>query len=90
MFYNCTSLTNVNMSNFQVSTTSNVNLYRMFNGCSKLTSIDIRKINFAKVNGFYNMFVGVPDDSEIIVMNETQRNWILGKFSNLNNIKLAG
>ena len=89
MFLNCTSLTSVNLSNFQVSTTSNVNMYRAFNGCSKLMTIDIRKINFSKVTGFYNMFYGVPDNSKIIVMDETQKTWILNKFNTLNNIQVA-
>ena len=86
MFYNCSAITSVNLSNAQLSTSSNVNLYQMFRGCSKLKSIDIRSMKFTKVNGYYNMFYSVPADVEIIVLNSTQKTWITGKFSTLTNI----
>ena len=43
MFYNCSSLTSINLSNFNTSKVKNMNL--MFNKCSRLIFINI--LNFS-------------------------------------------
>jgi surface protein len=54
MFYNCSSLENLNVSNF---ITSNVtNMSSMFSGCSRLKNIDVSSFNTNKVISFDNMF----------------------------------
>ena len=56
MFYNCFSLTSLNLSNFN---TSNVtDMEGMFYGCSSLTSLNLSNFNTSKVTNIYNMFDG--------------------------------
>lgn len=56
MFYNCTSLLTLNLSNF--NTTNVTNMYRMFRGCNDLVDIDFGNSNFstAKVTSMTQMF----------------------------------
>ena len=56
MFYNCYSLTSINLSNFDTSKVNNMN--SMFYGCSSLTSINLSNFNTSKVNDMDFMFYG--------------------------------
>ena len=50
LFYGCSSVTNINLSNFN---TNNVtDMYGMFNDCSSLTNINLSNFN---TNNVYNM-----------------------------------
>ena len=82
MFYGCSKLKSVDLSKMQLSTTTNVNLFQMFKNSSSLETIDIRNFDFSKVTGYYHMLYNVPNDCEIIVKNQTQKNWLINKFSN--------
>ena len=54
MFYNCSSLTSLNLSSFN---TSNVTyIWYMFSGCSALTTLDLSSFNTSKVTGMTNIF----------------------------------
>jgi len=54
MFYNCSSLTSLDLSNFN---TANVTyMSRMFYNCSSLTSLDLSNFNTANVTNMYGMF----------------------------------
>ena len=54
MFYNCESLTSLDLSHFN---TANVtNMREMFHGCTSLTSLDLSHFNTANVISMYNMF----------------------------------
>ena len=54
MFYNCSSLTSLDLSNLD---TSNVtNMYSMFQNCSSLTSLDLSNFNTSKVTSMNSMF----------------------------------
>lgn len=54
MFYNCRSLTSLNLSSFD---TSNVtNMYHMFDGCSMFNTLDLSNFNISKCNNFDYMF----------------------------------
>jgi surface protein len=54
MFFKCTSLTSLNLSNF---TTSKVNdMSKMFSKCTSLTSLDLSKFNTSKVKEMSKMF----------------------------------
>ena len=57
MFCNCSSLTSLNLSNFN---TNNVtNMYCMFCDCSSLTSLNLSNFNTNNVNNMSYMFSGV-------------------------------
>ena len=85
MFYNCSSLTSLDLSNFD---TSNVNnMYGMFIGCSALKTLDIRNFTFAQLKDGKNFNWGIfgetygsdtriPADCKIIVKDDAVRNWI--------------
>ena len=54
MFYNCSALTSLDLSNFN---TANVtNMYGMFYGCSSLESLDVSSFNTSNVTTMYAMF----------------------------------
>ena len=54
MFYYCSGLTSLNLSNFD---TANVTtMEQMFSGCSGLTSLNLSSFNTAKVTNMYQMF----------------------------------
>ena len=56
MFNGCSSLTNINLSNFK---THNVtNMRSMFNGCSSLTNINLSNFNTQNVTNMSYMFNG--------------------------------
>ena len=64
----------------------------MFNNCTKLGHIDMRKFDFTNVTNYSNMFGasgsnGVPNDCEIIVKDNTAKTWIQTNFSRLTNVK---
>ena len=47
MFYYCTSLTSIDLSNFDTSKITD--MYGLFTGCSSLTSLDLSSFNTSKV-----------------------------------------
>ncbi len=54
MFFRCSSLTELDVSNFN---TSNVtNMYGIFSNCEKLTSLDVSKFNTSKIKNMSYMF----------------------------------
>ena len=56
VFYRCSSLTSLDLSNFN---TSNVtNMYGMFSSCSSLTSLDLNSFNTSNVISMNSMFTG--------------------------------
>ena len=54
MFYECTSLTNLDLSSFNTSKVTDMN--HMFDGCSSLTSLDLSSFNTANVTSMDSMF----------------------------------
>ena len=86
MFAVCSNLTSLDLSGFDTSKVTNMN--SMFDGCTSLNFLDIRNFDFSRVGSKYNgMFNNVPTNCEIIVKNDTVKNWLLSKFSNLTNVK---
>jgi len=58
MFYNCQSLTSINVSNFNTSNTNGIG--KMFYGCSSLTSIDLSNFDTKNMTGFDSMIGSCP------------------------------
>ena len=56
MFYNCSNLTTLDLSNFNTSKATNMN--SMFQGCSSLSSLNISSLNTSNVTSMYRMFYG--------------------------------
>ena len=54
MFYNCSSLTSLNLSNF--STNNVINMIRMFCDCSSLNSLILSNFNTNNVKDMSSMF----------------------------------
>lgn len=85
MFYDCRALTSIDLSGF--TTTSVTNMGKMFQRCYALMHLDIRNFNFSKVTTYTNMFTDVPANCEIIVADDTARNWVLTQRSDFTNVK---
>jgi len=54
MFYNCSSLTSLDLSNFDTSKV--IDMSNMFSGCSSLTSLDVSNFDTSNVTMMVNMF----------------------------------
>ena len=64
MFYKCSSLTSLNLSNFN---TNNVqNMSAMFNKCCSLTSLNISNFNTHKTTNMRRTFFGINKNCKII------------------------
>ena len=76
MFYKCSSLTSLDLSNFD---TSNVTyMDSMFYNCSSLTNLDLRSFNTSKVTAIEYMFYGCSKLTQITVSNK----WVIGSSTN--------
>ena len=87
-FSSCSSLTNLDLSNFNTSNVTDMSF--MFDDCRGLTNLDISNFTFDKVTNYDNMFTNVPNNCEILVKSQTEKDWITSKFSNLTNVKIKG
>ena len=56
MFYNCRSLTSLNLSSFNTSNVTSMSC--MFDGCSSLTSLNLSSFNTSNVTNMSSMFYG--------------------------------
>lgn len=86
MFYGCSNLTVLDLSSFDTSSVADISY--MFNGCSKLTKLDISDFDFSKVTTYTGMFIDVPTSCEILVKDETAKNWINTNFPTMTNVKI--
>ena len=85
LFSTCYKLKELDLSYFN---TSNVtNMTALFRGCKVLEKLDIRNFDFTKANHNSAMFTDVPVNCEIIVKDETAREWVLARRSDLTNVK---
>ena len=56
MFYNCTSLTDLDVSNFNTGKVTDMS--QMFDGCEALKKLDVSNFNTANVTDMHRMFFG--------------------------------
>ena len=68
MFYGCSSLTTLDVSNLDTSEVTN--MFGMFNDCQKLTTLDVSKWDVSKVYSMNNMFHNCKKITEIIGIDE--------------------
>jgi surface protein len=85
MFYQCKVITELDLSSFDTSNVTNMN--QMFSYCGKLAKLDIRNFAFDKVTTYKSIFDYVPADCEIIVKDDTAKEWVLTARSDLTNVK---
>ncbi len=64
MFYKCSSLTSLNLSNFNTNKVNNMNY--MFHNCSSLTSLNLSNFNTNNVNNMNEMFSYLNKNCDII------------------------
>ena len=72
MFSKCSSLTNINLSNF--NTQNVINMSNMFSGCSSLVNINIFNFNTKNVINMSNMFSGCSSLTNINLSNFNTKN----------------
>ena len=85
MFSACSSLTSLDLSSFNTSSVTNMS--SMFRNCSKLTNLNISNFDFTKVISYSNIFDNVPSNCEIIVKDDTSKEWVLAIRSDFINVK---
>ena len=91
IFQNCAKVTEINLSN--ISTAANINATNAFYGCTSLQKLDIRSMYFYSVTGT-NIFgdesdstTCVPNNCEIIVMSDMEKNWFANNYPRFTNVK---
>ena len=67
MFYECSSLTYINLSNF--NTNNITNMSNMFSGCASLTDINLSNFNTNNVTNMSGMFMGCSSLTSINLSN---------------------
>ena len=85
MFDECSVLTSLDLSNFNTSNVTDMSM--MFQSCNSLRYLDIRNFDFTKVTSYSSMFDGVQANCEIIVKDDTAKQWVLAKRSDFTNVK---
>ena len=93
MFKNCVSLKNADLSCFEGAWT----IGELFNGCTSLEHIDIRRLDLPNCmnaiqqgNDFLGSSTGrVPTTCEIIVADQTQKDYMTTNFASYTNVKTA-
>ena len=91
MFNSCTALETVDLRNINTDYSSS-NASGMFLNCTSLQSIDLRSYDLNKIRTYTNMFGssasdGPPDNCEIIVKDDTSKQWVTAYFPRLTNVK---
>lgn len=88
MFYYCQSLEEIDLSMF---TGEDVKTARsLFSGCIKLMNINLSNFDFSNITDYEYMFQNVPNNCYILCKDETNKNWITSKFTNLTNVHYVG
>lgn len=67
MFYNCYSLTSLDLSNFDTSNVTDMSV--MFRGCSMLTNLDLSNFDTSKVTRVIQMFYGCASLTDVNLLN---------------------
>ncbi len=75
MFFNCSSLTSLNLSNFNTNNVTNMN--SMFSNCSSLTSLNLSNFNTNNVTDMCRMFSGMNKGCKLICNDKS----IVNEFS---------
>lgn len=82
--FNSSKATILDLSSFDTSKVTDMS--NMFADCMLLTTLDIRNFDFTNVTSYTDMFFGVPSNCKIIVKDDTAKEWITSKFTNLTNV----
>ncbi len=84
MFKNCSSLKELNCSNFEILSTAYIG--DMFKDCSALQKLNISKFNLENHTGTHDFaFLNVPNNTEITT-NQKMKTWLLANY-NFTNIQ---
>ncbi len=87
MFHWCSSLTSLDLSNFDTSKVTNMG--GMFFGCRSLTNLDFRKATFDKVNIYDSMFARTSSNINIITKDATTKSWLEDKLGGSGTVVIA-
>ena len=87
MFNYCGKLTRIDLSKFTFENVTNIT--SMFYNCDKLMYLDIRSADFSKVTTMQTVFYDVPSTCEIIVKDQSAKDFIKKIYSNLKNVKMV-
>ena len=87
----CHGVSNVSLDLRNFKNTNMVLVGNMFSGCTTITHIDLRQFDFVNTSGISSIFGtsgnGVPNNCEIIVADQTQKDYINTNVSRLTNVK---
>ena len=78
MFRNCSSLKELNLSNFNTNNVTDISY--MFYGCSQLKELNLTNFNTNNVNDMSHMFSGCSDELKYKVKEQNKQIYINFKY----------
>lgn len=78
MFQSCSTLTTLNISNFDTSDVNDMGY--MFHGCTGLTTLDLSSFDFGNVSGFSSILEGCSNLISITARTEADKNILAAKI----------
>ena len=92
MFYNCSSLISLDVSNFETSKVTDMQF--MFSGCEALTSLDVSRFNTSQVRNMSSMFqicrsLTKLDLSDFDTHNVQKMDWMFSRCENLTSLDVS-
>lgn len=87
-FERCYLLTELDLSMFTGENVNNINY--LFNDCTSLMNINLSNFEFTNITQYSKAFNNVPDNCYILCKDETNKNWLTTKFTNLANVHYVG
>lgn len=84
MFFNCIALTSLDLS--KIIAPSVKYLSKAFYNCKKLSLLDLSSIDFSIVTSYTDMLYNVPTTCQILVKDETAKNFFTTNFSTYTNV----
>ncbi len=81
MFYNCSSLTELDLSSFNTSKVTD--MHSMFSNCSSLIELDLTSFDTSKVTNMASMFENTTNLTQVLV---DRNKWIIGSNTNINSM----
>lgn len=82
MFYCCSKLTNLNLSNFETSKVTSIeHMFNLRYKDTELTPIVMRKATFTNVTNYKDLFNGISNLTSIIVKDEAAKTFIEARLA---------
>ena len=85
MFQDCRSLTSLDLGTWDLSNAKDIT--NMFNLCTSLEFLNVSQFEFSNIENTNSCLADINTNCEIIVKDDTEKNWVLNNYPELQNVK---